>query len=107
VLFASAKIVVGDSCFGGRPYYWSDRVTETIGRGGVLLHPYCEGMGDMPIQAYDREDFNSIKQNIKYYLDNPSFREMYRKYAHEYVKNNETYTNRAQEMLNVLFDEDK
>lgn len=104
VLYASAKVVVGDSCFGGRPYYWSDRVTETIGRGGVLLHPYCQGMGDMPIDTYEHGDFNSLKQNIEYYLNNPTFREMYRKYSHEYVKEHETYTNRAEEMLKVIFE---
>jgi len=107
VLYASAKVVVGDSCFAGTPYYWSDRVTETLGRGGVLVHPRSEGMGDLPIEAYEKNNLNSLKQSIDYYLSNQSFREMYRKYAQIYVKENETYTNRSIEMLEVIFDEGK
>ena len=102
-LYASAKVVVGDSCFGGRPYYWSDRVTETMGRGGVLIHPWCEGMGDLPLTTYEPNNLESIKQNIQFYLDNPEFREGYRIRASEYVKENETYTARAFEMLNIIF----
>lgn len=102
-LYASAKIVVGDSCFGGRPFYWSDRVTETIGRGGVLLHPWCEGMGDMPMTTYENGDLRSLQEAIEYYLSNPEFREGYRIRANEWVKKHETYTNRAQEMLDIIF----
>lgn len=102
-LYASAKVVVGDSCFGGQPYYWSDRVPETIGRGGVLVHPYCEGMGDLPLATYERGDFSSLKTIIEYYLNNPEFREGYRIHAHEHVKAHETYTARASEMLEIIF----
>lgn len=102
-LYASAKIVVGDSCFGGRPYYWSDRVTETMGRGGVLLHPWCEGMGDMPMTTYEPGDFDSLKSQIEHYLENDAFREGFRIHSHEWVKEHETYTNRAQEMLDIIF----
>lgn len=46
-LYATAEVVVGDSCLveqGGR--YWSDRIPETLGRGGILAHPHIdEGAG--------------------------------------------------------------
>lgn len=107
ILYASAKVVVGDSCFAGRPYYWSDRVPETMGRGGVLVHPRSEGMGDLPLDAYEPGDFGSLKTVIEYYLENQSFRDMYRFYAQQWVRKNDTYTNRAEEMLEIIFGDKK
>lgn len=47
VLYQSAKVVVGDSCLlPPVARYWSDRVPETLGRGGCLIHPFVEGIGD-------------------------------------------------------------
>lgn len=45
-LYASVDLVVGDSCFAGAGpgYYWSDRIPETLGRGGILLHPEVQGL---------------------------------------------------------------
>lgn len=46
-LYASAKVVVGDSCLVPPvSAYWSDRVPETLGRGGFLVHPYVEGIDE-------------------------------------------------------------
>ena len=41
-LYASAKIVVGDSFFA--PYYWSNRIYETLGRGGFLMFSKIPGI---------------------------------------------------------------
>lgn len=52
-LYASATVVVGDSCLAptmdGDPmhHYWSDRVPETMGRAGLLVHPWVDGMDDV------------------------------------------------------------
>lgn len=52
-VYWSAKVVVGDSCLVPKPdgspmtHYCSDRVPETLGRGGVLLHPSVEGVDDL------------------------------------------------------------
>lgn len=47
-VYASARVVVGDSCIlspdEGR--YWSDRVPETTGRGGFLVHVDTDGLAD-------------------------------------------------------------
>lgn len=102
-LYASAKIVVGDSCFGNRTNYWSDRVTETMGRGGFLLHPRHHGMGQMKIESYDYAVFPSLREKIEYFLENDQDREQIRIACHEWVKNNATYTHRAKEVLNVIF----
>lgn len=102
-LYASAKVVVGDSCFGGRPLYWSDRVTETIGRGGFLIHPHCEGLDIPGLVNYTSGDYNELEQIINYWLGNDKGREENRITAHEFVKKHETYTNRSQQMLDIIF----
>lgn len=103
MLYASAKIVVGDSCFGGRPNYVSDRYYETRGRGGFLLHPYIPGVDNTGVGHYIGGDLINLKQCINYFLSQPDLIETMRKQGHEHVKNNETYTHRMQEMLEVIF----
>lgn len=45
-LYATVPVILGDSCLAGESYgYWSDRVPETLGRGGLLIHPYVPGIG--------------------------------------------------------------
>lgn len=102
VLYASAKVVVGDSCFGGRPNYVSDRYYEVRGRGGVLLHPKVEGVDNVGVAHYKNEDFNDLKQMIDALLEDDIARNTIRKTGHEWVKENETYTHRAEEMLKVI-----
>lgn len=44
-LYASSTVVVGDSCLAGdATRYWSDRIPETLGRGGLLVHPSVTGL---------------------------------------------------------------
>lgn len=49
-LYWSTRVVVGDSCLVPRPdgspmtHYCSDRIPETVGRGGYLLHPAVGGI---------------------------------------------------------------
>jgi FkbM family methyltransferase len=44
-LYATVPVVLGDSCLAGESNrYWSDRVPETLGRGGLLIHPEVPGM---------------------------------------------------------------
>lgn len=108
VLYASAKIAVGDSCFGGRLNYVSDRYYETRGRGGFLLHPHVNGVDKVGVASYggashDSKNLESLKSVIDYYLEDEKERELMRLRGFEWVKNNETYTQRAQEMLDVIF----
>lgn len=103
ILMASAKIVVGDSCFGGRPNYVSDRYYETRGRGGFLLHPQVEGVDNVGVGHYEKMNLASLKEKIDYYLENEEEREAMRTEGFEWVKNNETYTHRAQEMLEKIY----
>lgn len=101
VLYATAKIAVGDSCFGGRPNYVSDRYYETRGRGGFLLHHKVEGVDEIGVSHYT--DLETLKWSIDHWIESDAGREEMRKAGHHWVKNNETYTNRAQEMLDIIF----
>ncbi len=100
VLYASAKIVVGDSCFGGRPNYVSDRYFEVRGRGGFLLHPHTKGFNTTGVGHY--KTLEELQKQIDFYLTNDYSRELMRKKGFEYVKNNHTYTHRAKEVLNII-----
>ena len=102
VLMATAKIVVGDSIFGGRPNYVSDRYYETRGRGGFLIHPKVEGVDYAGVGFYLPKELLSLRQTIDYYLEREERREIMRSYGHQHVKNNETYTQRTEEMCEIL-----
>lgn len=107
-LLSTAKIVVGDSCFGGRPNYVSDRYYETRGRGGFLLHPFIKGVDNIGVGNYggfdhDSTNLESLKEKIDYYLEHSFEREEMRMAGFNRVKDFETYTNRAEEMLEVIF----
>lgn len=100
-LYASAKVVVGDSLCPGfqKPYYWSDRVYETTGRGGFLIHPYIKGLEDEftdreDIVFYDFNDFNQLKRLIDYYLEHDEEREAIRDSGMRKTSERYTYTER-------------
>lgn len=107
VALASAKVVVGDSCFGGRPNYVSDRYYEVRGRFGFLLHPWVDGVDHVGVANYDdvTNDFKlvALKEQINFYLEADEVREKMRRKGFEWVKNNETYTHRAQQILDTVF----
>lgn len=109
ILMATAKIVVGDSCFGGRPKYVSDRYYETRGRGGFLLHPKVDGVDHVGVAHYgglehDNLNLRSLKEEIDYYLKAEEEREDLRLEGFTWVKQFETYTNRARQMLEVIYE---
>lgn len=116
-LYASAKIVVGDSLCPGftKPNFWSDRVYETIGRGGFIIHPYIEGLEDeftldgpdKNLVTYEYGNFDQLKELIDYYLTHDEERERIRKAGHEYVKEHCTYHNRLQQMIDTVFPRDE
>ena len=102
VLYASTKVVVGDSCFGSRPRYWSDRVTETLGRGGFLLHPKVDDLPTNLFGVYKAGDLNDVKLKVDMWLKQENDRKRIQQLGHEYVKKNANYTNRAKEILDVI-----
>lgn len=108
-LYASTKVVVGDSLCPGFDYpdYWSDRVYETIGRGGFIIHPYISGLereftDGKNIVFYEYNNFDQLKSLIDYYLSHDEEREAVRSAGHELVKKNYTYKNRWKSILKEL-----
>jgi hypothetical protein len=108
-LYANTKIVIGDSLCPGFNHanYWSDRVYETLGRGGFLIHPFIEGMQhefeDRKHLAFYRfDDFVQLKALIDKYLEDDDEREQIRKTGHEFVKANCTYDKRMAAILNKI-----
>lgn len=108
-LYWSTKIVIGDTlCIDFKyPDYWSDRVYETLGRGGFLIHPYINGMerefeDKKHLVFYEYGNFKQLKELIDYYLEHDEEREAIRKAGHELVKEKYTYKNRWQYILKEL-----
>ena len=108
-LYASTKVVVGDTLCPEFKYadYWSDRIYETLGRGGFLIHPYIQGLekefeDKKHIVFYEYNNLKQLQELINYYLDNDEEREKIRKSGHELVKNNYTYKNRWEAILKEL-----
>lgn len=109
-LYASTKIAVGDTlCLNfDYPYYWSDRVYETLGRGGFLIHPYIKGMEDhfedkKHLVFYEYNNFGQLKELIEYYLTHDDEREAIRLAGHGLVKNGHTYRHRWEHILKTVF----
>jgi Glycosyl transferases group 1 len=101
-VYASVKVVVGDSCFAGAPNYWSDRVPETCGRGGFLIHPKTEGLEIPGLAVFPAGDLAMLKEKIDYYIAQDTVRERMKLCAQAHVKINDTYTNRVTQMLKVM-----
>lgn len=108
-LYASAKVVVGDSlCLDFKyPNYWSDRIYETTGRGGVMIHPYIKGLETQfnfgeEILVYQYGDFAELKNSIDMLLKNDKYRNGIRQAGFSRTKRDHTYTNRLQTILETV-----
>lgn len=109
-LYASVKVVVGDSCLVPLlPRYISDRVPETVGRGGFLLHPVVEGVTDGALYAHGEHmgtwtagDWNELRAQIEWALDYPDWRAKTAGAGREYVLEHHTYEVRVRELIGLL-----
>lgn len=108
-LYASAKIVVGDSLNPGfaKSGYWSDRIYETTGRGGFIIHPFINGLetqfeNGKEVCFYQHGNLNDLKEKIDYYLVNDQEREDIRINGFNRTLKNHTYRNRMRVLLNKV-----
>lgn len=101
-LFGKSKIVVGDSVYS--PQYWSNRVVETLGRGGFLIHQDVPGLKEeYPyLVTYKRGDYKDLKRKIKYYLKNTKERNEIIKKNFEWVKKNHLCKHRCEQLLQCV-----
>lgn len=105
-LYASAKVVVGDTlCLDFTyPHYWSDRIYETTGRGGMIVHPYIEGIesefeADKEVVFYKYGDMVELRNKINDLLKNDKKRKQIQQAGHERTKREHTYTHRLQTII--------
>ena len=110
-LYASVDVVVGDACLvGARGHYWSDRVPETLGRGGVLVHPRVEGMephftpGEH-LEVWDIGDWAALDSLIDELLNDPERRQKLSEAGMNHVRKHHTYTVRMQQVMKMLEEE--
>lgn len=109
ILYASTKIIIGDTLSPNfdYPYYFSDRLFETTGRGGFIIFPHIKGIGDYfklgkELITYEFGNFNDLKVKIDFHLNDNSDREEIRKAGHERTKRDHTYIKRWEEILKVI-----
>lgn len=108
-LYASVKVVVGDTLCPqfSHPFYWSDRLYETIGRGGFLLMPHVQGMCDefqdgVHLRYYEFLNWKELKRLIDYYVTHDAEREKIRIQGFQHCRANHTYNNRVGPILQHL-----
>jgi spore maturation protein CgeB len=99
------QILVGDSCLLGS-HYTSDRIPETLGRGGFLLHPETEGLRDLypegTLVTWPLGDWQELRWLIDYYLDRPDERHAIAEAGRGWVMAFHTYEVRMRTMFDVL-----
>lgn len=105
-LYASVKVVVGDSCNPGFALrrYVSDRLFEAPGRGAFLIFPRIEGVQEWlsdreHVVLYDYGDFDQLRSLIDYYVGRGVERERIRRAGQAHVREHHTYTHRMRNML--------
>lgn len=116
-LYASVDVVVGDSCLVPRPdgtparRYVSDRVPETLGRGGFLVHPGVEGVtdgtlyrGGQHLATFPLGDYDALEEAVEEALAREDDRRVIAEQGRRQVLAHHTYTCRARELIEVLRD---
>ena len=103
-LYASVRVVVGDSCFAGSDRYWSDRVPEVLGRGGFLLFPETPGLEIPGLVTYEAGNIDDLIKKIDYWIDDDraAERKAIQIQTQAHVKAHETYTNRMKFVLDYM-----
>lgn len=113
-VLASTKIIIGDTLCPGFTYpnYWSDRVYETTGRGGFIIHPRITGLEEefvenKEIAFYNYGDWDHLRELINWYLEHEDYREDVRTAGMQRTIAEHTYNNRMIEMLGVISGRDR
>jgi hypothetical protein len=108
-LYASAKIVIGDTLCKDfdYPYYLSDRVFETTGRGGFMIHPYIRGIEQLfdvhqELVVYPFNHFEYLRYLIEYYCKHDALRMEILRAGHDRTVREHTYAHRLQQLLNTI-----
>jgi hypothetical protein len=108
-IYARSKVAIGDTLNINftYPYYTSDRLFESTGRGGFTIYPRIVGLEEYfedgkEIVFYEHGNLQDLKEKIDYYLVNDDEREAIRSAGHERTKLEHTYKHRWQTILSEL-----
>lgn len=104
-LYASVPVLIGDSCLSGEATrYWSDRIPETMGRGGFLIHPEVEGLHaeHNELIFYPLGDLDRLCELIDWWLDNDPAREQQRGWQRIEVLERHTYEHRMRRLETLI-----
>lgn len=96
-LYSESRIVIGDSF--PSPFYWSNRVVETLGRGGFLIHKEVEGIKEAFPYLITYTDKKDLLEKIEYYKTHEEERRHIIVNNYFWVKNNCTMDKRCAELL--------
>jgi spore maturation protein CgeB len=108
-MYAKSKVAIGDSLninF-NYPYYTSDRLFESTGRGGFTIYPRIKGLEEYfedgkEIVFYEHGNFNDLKTKIDEYILDGVSRENIRFAGHERTKSEHTHVHRWSTILESL-----
>lgn len=105
-LYASVDVLVGDSCFAGQGVrnYWSDRIPETLGRGGLLIHPHVPGLeahftDGLDLLTWKAGDWDALGGRIEWALSHPAERDLIQRAGRQNVLMYHTYEVRMLELI--------
>jgi len=108
-IYAKSKVAIGDTLNIGfnYPYYTSDRLFESTGRGGFTIYPRIVGLEEYfedgkEIVFYEHGNLQDLKEKIDHYLKHDKEREDIRLAGHERTRQEHTYVHRWTEILNQL-----
>lgn len=107
-VYAQSKVVIGDTLCPNfiYPYYFSDRLFESVGRGAFTIFPYIKGIEEMynndELITYTYNDLEELRSKIDYYLHNETERAKIQKRGFERTKKDHTYIKRWIEILKII-----
>jgi hypothetical protein len=105
--YHAAKVTVGDSLCFDREYarYWSDRVYEATGRGGVLVMPHIDVLdaqfgGVLPM--YPWGDWKALEAIVGRLVGDSGERDRVAAACRGVTGRDHTYLSRVDELLEVI-----
>lgn len=105
-LISISKVVIGTSVYS--PKYWSNRIYETIGRGGMMIHQYVDGIDSEYLigkhcDFFEKDNFSQLQEKIDFWIDNPKERTKIVKNGYNYTLQFHTLDNRAKKVMEVIY----
>lgn len=101
--YASAKVTIGDSlCLKKEnSHYWSDRVPEATGRGGLLIMPNIKAIKEIypTMPTYEWGNFNQLENITTELLKNEEKRTAIVEETQKITAANHTYVNRIRQII--------